>query len=411
MDINSPMLNYDVAVIGGGIVGASFVYALSQALLKKCPSILVVEANSPNSASIIQPSFDARSTALSFGSRKIYESMNLWSALEGSVTPIHQIQVSDQGHIGSTYLKREEQNVEALGYVIENLNLGGILNDYMRTSPAISFFAPAKLESIEPSSTGMDISIAKGKETFSVAARLVVLADGGLSPVCKQLGIAQLKKSYKQHAIIANIAFEQPHRNIAFERFTSSGPLAVLPLREVKAENRCSLIWTVEEEKSDIIMESDDDEFISELQACFGSRLGPITNVGKKFRYPLSLSIAKEQIRPGLVLLGNVAHTLHPVAGQGLNLSLRDINTLVSTLERAILNQQALGSINTLQLYLEKQDFDQKKSILFTDSLTKLFSSKKLTNILARNLGLLSLEIIPSTRKSFAEHAMGLIVQ
>tara|TARA_B100000686_G_C16787546_1_gene976268 strand:+ start:2243 stop:3478 length:1236 start_codon:yes stop_codon:yes gene_type:complete len=411
MQINSPINNYDIVVIGGGVVGSSFAHALSHNLQTNCPSILLVEATSPKSPSNIQPSFDSRSTAISFGSRKIYEAMNLWSTLEKSATQIHEIKVSDRGHLGSTHLKSEDLNVEALGYVIENANIGAALNEKMLASSTISFLAPAKIESIKPTPDGMELSIAKCKEKFSVAASLIVLADGGRSTICQQLGISQLKQSYRQHAVNVNVAFEKPHRNVAFERFTAAGPLAVLPLRKINNDNRCSVVWVVGEQDSNVIMELDDEEFASELQSFFGSRLGEIINIGQRFAYPLSLSISKEQIRPGLVLLGNVAHTLHPVAGQGLNLALRDISALVSTLERAILDRQALGSMKTLRSYVEKQDSDQQRSILFTDNLTKIFSSNKRANIFLRKLGLLSLEIIPTVRKSFTERAMGLITR
>ncbi|MDD9890357.1 MAG: 2-octaprenyl-6-methoxyphenyl hydroxylase [Gammaproteobacteria bacterium] len=411
MDIETPAENYDIVVVGGGMVGASFAQALSQSLKEKCPSVLVIEAAGPDTAKELQPSFDARSTALSFGSRQIYESMQLWDGLQDCVTPIHEIQVSDKGRLGSALLNRGEQNVEALGYVVENASLGVVLNARMQTSSVIEFLAPATIENISPVPNGMKLSVSNGEGSYAIHAGLVVLADGGRSPICQQLGIEQAKESYRQHAIISNVSFEQAHNNIAFERFTDSGPLAILPLRNFEGENRCSLVWTVEDENSNALMQFDDEEFIEALQQSFGNRLGRITGIGDKFCYPLSLSIAKEQIRPGIVLLGNVAHTLHPVAGQGLNLALRDISALVDALKQAVVTQESLGSMNTLQSYIDRQDFDQQKAILFTDSLTKLFSSNRGTNVASRKLGLLSLEIIPAVRKSFAEQAMGLVAR
>ena len=189
------------------------------------------------------------------------------------------------------------------------------------------------------------------------------------------------------------------------------GPLAVLPLRKFNGENRCSLVWTVSAEESAEYMKFDDDEFIAKLQNSFGNRLGKVIQVGEKFCYPLSLSLAKEQIRQSLVLLGNVAHTLHPVAGQGLNLALRDIDALVSTLSSAVTQEEPLGDMATLQSYIEEQDFDQQKFIRFTDSLTKLFSSNNQSNVITRQLGLLSLELMPAARKTFAKQAMGLVAR
>ncbi|NKB34846.1 MAG: 2-octaprenyl-6-methoxyphenyl hydroxylase [Pseudomonadales bacterium] len=411
MNINSPESSYDIVVVGGGMVGASFAQALSQNLGEHCPKILVVEATAPKAESSAQPSFDARSTALSFGSRKIYESMQLWEKLEQRVSAIHEIQVSDRGRFGSTQLSCDEQGVEALGYVVENTDLGEVLHEQLMASKSIAFLAPAKIEQAVPVQEGMMLDVTEGDQKFAILAGLVVLADGGRSPVCQQLGIEQFKESYKQHAIITNIAFELPHQNIAFERFTETGPLAVLPLREFDGEHRCSIVWTVGADDSEAYLQTDSAEFMSNLQASFGNRLGAITQVGEKFCYPLSLSMAKEQIRPGIVLLGNVAHTLHPVAGQGLNLALRDIEALVLTLGEAISKQQPLGSMATLQAYVEKQEFDQQKAIRFTDSLTKLFSSNNQTNVVTRKLGLLSLELIPAARKTFAEQAMGLVAR
>ena len=411
MIISSPENNYDIVVVGGGMVGASFAYDLSKSLTASCPNILVVEATAPTADISFQSSFDARSTALSYGSRLIYESIGLWEEIEEQVSPICEIRVSDRGRFGSTCLTREEQGTEALGYVVENANLGIVLNTQLSESESIAHLAPAIIEKISPKEEGMRLEIVAGDNRFQVLAGLVVLADGGRSPICDQLGIGQSKESYNQHAIITNAAFELPHKFCAFERFTDTGPLAVLPLREFNGENRCSLVWTVRAEESAEYMELDDEEFIAKLQNSFGNHLGAVIQVGEKFCYPLSLSLAKEQIRPSLVLLGNVAHTLHPVAGQGLNLALRDIEALVSTLSSAVTQQKPLGDMATLQRYVEKQDFDQQNSIRFTDSLTKLFSNNKQSNVILRQLGLVTLELMPSARKTFAEQAMGIMAR
>ena len=411
MIISSPENSYDIVVVGGGMVGATFAHVLSKSLAASCPNILVAEATASKTDIFNQSSFDARSTALSFGSRQIYESIGLWEEIEEQVSPIFEIQVSDRGRFGSTCLTREEQGVEALGYVVENTDLGIVLNTQLSESESIAHLAPAIIEKISPKEEGMKLEIVAGENRFEVLAGLVVLADGGRSPICEQLGIEQLKESYNQHAIITNAAFELPHQFCAFERFTDTGPLAVLPLREFNGENRCSLVWTVSAEESAEYMKLDDDEFITKLQNSFGNRLGAVIQVGEKFCYPLSLSLAKEQIRPSLVLLGNVAHTLHPVAGQGLNLALRDIDALVSTLSSAVTQQKPLGDMATLQSYIEKQNFDQQKFIRFTDSLTKLFSNNKQSNVITRQLGLLSLELMPTARKTFAEQAMGLVAR
>ena len=407
MKLNSPETHYDVVVVGGGMVGASFAIALDQAMAPPL-SILVVEAVDHSSNSARQPSFDARSTALSYGSRQILERMGLWPQLQDAVTPITEIQVSDMGHFGSTRLQHAEHGVDALGYVIENARMGTALNSAIDASSAIGLLSPARIVSVKPQPTGMALEIAAGDSRTVVAAGLVALADGGKSPICEQLGIGQRQENYEQHAIIANVAFESPHRNVAYERFTDTGPLAVLPLQSIDNENMGSLVWTVSAEQSQSLMAQDDSALLQALQDRFGNRLGRFTRIGKRFCYPLSLSIASEQVRPGLVLLGNVAHTLHPVAGQGLNLALRDIECLVEVLAEAAAAQESPGAMPVLQRYLEAQDFDQQKSMAFTDTMVRLFSSNSVPKVWARKLGLLSIDLLPPLKRSFADQAMGL---
>jgi len=409
MRIQSPKQSYELVVVGGGMVGASFAYALSQAIDDKNISILVVEAVAPAKDNLIdQPSFDARSTAISYGSSRIFQHMGLWQELSRVVTPIKEIHVSDKGRFGSAQLSHKDHQLDALGYVIENRKLGEVLNSALDASGVIDLFCPASISTIKPASTGMTLEIIDEASSHSVDASLVVLADGGRSPICNQLGIERSVENYKQHALIANIAFENPHNNVAYERFTESGPLAVLPLKSIENQNRGSIVWTVEEQQSAEFMSMDDGKLLLLLQERFGNRLGELLKIGEKFCYPLSLSIAKEQVRPGLVLLGNVAHTLHPVAGQGLNLALRDVGVLVETLTKAFLEHKSPGQMSVLQEYVERQKFDQQKSIIFTDIITRLFSSNSSAKVWARKIGLLSVELAPAIKRSFTEQAMGM---
>ena len=398
---------YDVVVVGGGLVGASFAMNLAQQTKDSGYSILVVEAvDSKNFDQ--QPSFDSRSTALSFGSRQIFETMKLWSAIAPLVEPIVEIQVSDRGHFGRTTLNSAEQGVEALGYVIENRELGGVLSEAMQASSGVSLLAPAKITQIKPCQSGMELTVARDEQLTRLSAKLVVLADGGRSSICKSLGIDQTQTDYGQHAIITNVAFEKPHAGVAFERFTESGPLAVLPLADFQGSNRGSLVWTVSEPSREELLSCDEEIFRSRLTQYFGERLGRILQIGQRVAYPLSLTLAREQIRPGLVLLGNVAHTLHPVAGQGLNLALRDSAALVRQLVSAKAQGVSPGEMKILQAYLELQNQDQSESVLFTDQTVKLFSNDQWAQRAIRKLGLLGLELVPSVRSRFAQSAMGL---
>ena len=405
----SPNKKYEIVVVGGGMVGATFALALSKILESDCPPILIVEAANAENQDKSAPSYDARSTALSFGSRKILENTGIWEDLNEVVEPINEIQISDKGHFGSTRLSCKEQNVDALGYVIENSDLGAVLSARLESSLAIDFLSSGEIKKVSPTQEGMRLIIGHVGQSYQVDAKLMVLADGGRSPICQQLGIQQFRKSYEQRAVIANVSLQKPHKNIAFERFTPDGPFAMLPLRTFNDQNRCSMVCVVNEQESEEIMQMTKKEVLRTLQEKFGSRLGKITHIGERYDFPLNLSIAKEQVRPGLALLGNVAHTLHPVAGQGMNLALRDIHVLVNTLYRGIKKQINPGDMNLLQGYIDEQLFDQGKTISFTDNLVGLFSSDEARSIIGRKLGLLSLELFPMLRKSFAAEAMGII--
>jgi len=409
MQISKPEKSYDLVVVGGGMVGASFCCALEEALGENPLSILLIEAIPPNANLNKQSSFDARSTALSFGTRKFFDGIDLWQALGNAVSAINEIQVSDRGRLGSVEINRDEQNVEALGYVVENKLLGQVLNARLNESKKINLLCPALVSFVKATEEGMRLSLNHGDIASSVDASLVVLADGGRSPVCEQLGIAQSIERYDQHALIANIVFEKPHQDIAFERFTDTGPLAVLPLQSIDGKNRGSLVWTLSAEQAGQYREMDEEELLPLLQERFGYKLGEILEIGETFVYPLSLSLAKEQVRPGLALLGNVAHTLHPVAGQGLNLALRDARALVDVLVSAQVRGLALGEMNVLLEYVAQQEADQAITTQFTHNITKLFSSNNEAKVWLRKFGLVAIELLPNVKRSLAERAMGLV--
>ena len=408
MQISKPDNFYDLVVVGGGMVGASFCCALEQALGETPLSILVIEAISPNANSAKQSSFDARSTALSFGSRKFLEGIGLWQALDDAISAIHEIQVSDRGRLGCVEINRDEQGVEALGYVVENKRLGQVLDARLNESGKINLLCPALVSSVKATEKGMLLGLNHGDTETSVDASLVVLADGGKSPVCEQLGIEQSIERYDQHALIANIVLEKPHQHVAFERFTDTGPLAVLPLQLIDGKNRGSLVWTLSVEQAAQYREMNEEKLLPLLQERFGYKLGKILEIGETFVYPLSLSIAKEQVRPGLALLGNVAHSLHPVAGQGLNLALRDTRALVDVLINAKQRGLGLGEMNVLLEYVARQQADQATTTQFTHNITKLFSSNNEAKVWLRKFGLVALELLPTLRRSLAERAMGL---
>lgn len=399
-----PKPNYDIVIIGGGMVGSSFALALNKAI--GSASILVIDSHGMNKEN--RSSFDDRSTALSLGSSQILSGFGLWDELKKDANKIEKIQVSDKGHIGTTQLSSSDYDIDALGYVIENRVFGKAINATLNASSSIDHLAPANVTKLIPTADGMKVEIEQLSSTDTIDASLVVLADGGRSPLCSQLGIGRSVEDYEQHALIANIQFQLPHSNQAFERFTDTGPLAVLPLSNHENENRASLVWTISKTQVEEYAALDQPQLISRLQERFGDRLGEISKIGKLSSYPLSLVTANEQIRPGIALLGNAAHTLHPVAGQGFNLALRDANALVESLLLAQEQGASFGDMKVLQYYLDGQVKDQQQAILATDTLVRLFSNSSIPKSLVRKCGLLSLELVPGLKQGFAKRAMGL---
>jgi len=404
--ISNPQQHYDIVIIGGGLVGASFACALIAQTQQSSPRILVIEAAQSLQEST---SFDARSTALSHGSEQIYERLGLWQAIAPHAAPIRRIHVSDRGHFGAVRIDCADMQVNALGHVAENQHLGRVLTDALDAAPGIDFLCPATISTLLPSSRGMQLQVQGADERqFTVDAALVVLADGGKSPMSERLGISSSITAYGQQALIANVAFSDPHRNIAYERFTESGPLAVLPLAELEGEQRGALVWTLADEEAAAVAALPDQQFLARLQERFGYRLGRFEKVGTRTLYPLALTVAREQVRPGLVLLGNVAHSLHPVAGQGLNLALRDAQVLAELLADTLAQGGHPGDMTVLQAYVARQARDQLVTIGFSDYMTRLFSSNHPALVWARKGGLFSIDLIPPFKRGFARQAMGL---
>jgi 2-octaprenyl-6-methoxyphenol hydroxylase len=353
------------------------------------------------------PSFDARSTALSFSSRMIYESIGIWDCLEEWLCPIERIHVSSRGHFGSTLLQASDYGWPALGYVVENAWLGNALVQALYRQGRVEVRSPARVVSATVAAHGVELQL-QGEETIGLDAALLLVVDGAGSGLREQLGVAITEKPYRQHALVANVVTAQPHGGCAFERFTDQGPLALLPLLPTRGgEQRSALVWTLPPEEAASLLQCPPERFLRTLQARFGYRLGRLVQVGERHGYPLSLLKCNEQVRQGLVVMGNAAHALHPVAGQGFNLALRDVAELAAVLADGLARGLCPGDLGLLQQYQQRQRSDQERTIQFSDRLPSLFMHGDPVLGLARDLALAGLDIVPPLKREFVRYAAG----
>jgi 2-octaprenyl-6-methoxyphenol hydroxylase len=394
--------DYDLIIIGGGMVGASLAISLAQQPLR----IALIEA-APMRTDATPANYDDRAIALSFGSRRIFDGIGLWPDIAAQATAIEHIHVSDQGRFGFTRLDAKQEKVEALGYVATARQLGEVLMGRLQQCENLTIISPATLTELK---LGNDHATAVIKhdnnngKTESLTSKLVIAADGGNSHVRRQLDIRTTERDYGQTAIIANITPEKPHNHIAYERFTRNGPLALLPM----PDNRCSLVWTRAPQDAERVMTLNDEDFLAELQPCFGKRLGRFVKVGKRNCYPLKLIQAQEQVRNRLALIGNAAHTLHPIAGQGFNLGLRDVATLAQNIVDAFHAGDDIGALSVLEDYAQWRERDHRQVIGFTNTLVQTFSNRFPPLALARNLALVATDVVPPLKHLLARHSMGI---
>jgi 2-octaprenyl-6-methoxyphenol hydroxylase len=388
--------SFDVAIVGGGMVGASLAAALTPLGVR----VALVESVPLQSES--QPSFDERTTALSNGSRRILTSMGVWDAVAPEAAPIRRIHVSDQGHFGFARIDAAEEGVAALGYVLANRVLGAALWERLARDSAITIFCPARVNDITTGAETVGLQVEAGEgPPRALHARLLVAADGANSGIRKALGIEATRWDYDQTAIISNVATRKFHDHVAYERFTDTGPLAVLPL----ADGRCTVVWTLAPELAQATMELDDATFLARLQERFGFRLGRFTRVGRRHAYPLALTRAEERVGQRVVIIGNAAQGLHPIAGQGFNLGLRDVATLADVIADS---PATLGDDAMLGRYDEWRRTDRRGVIAFTDGLVRLFGNPLGSVKVARDLGLLLFDVLPPAKSALSALSMGI---
>ena len=400
-------MQQDIIIVGGGMVGLSLALMLAKAKIgvKLLEAIKYPDYDDANLAPY-HSSFDARNSALSRRSVQIYQELGLWDALQEHATPIFQVDITEQGSFGKARLKAEQEKVESFGQVIENAWLGRVLLTQVRQQPLIELIDGVQVTALTQNEDFASIEAIRGEETLTLNAKLVIAADGRDSFCRKALGIGASVHDYDQVAIVTTVQTSKPHGHVGFERFSHLGPLALLPL---PGEYRRSVVWPVKKGTEDEWLgEENDQHFLDALQETYGDRAGKFQKTGKRFCFPLSQVLAEKQAVGRVVLMGNAAHTIHPVAGQGFNLCMRDAYVLLRYLTEQQAKDADLGDATMLLEYEKARLKDQQRVIKFCDSVVRGFSNQNPFLKLIRNTGLLAFETIPGIKPLVANYAMGL---
>jgi 2-octaprenyl-6-methoxyphenol hydroxylase len=387
----------DLAIVGGGLVGASLALALRPTGLR----VALIEGVAPDAAA--QPSFDDRTTALGNGTRRVFESLGVWSAMAVEAAPIRQIHVADAGRAGFARLDSREHDIDAFGYVITNRSMGRVLNAALAEHVSLERRMPARCTAVAFDDDGVVLHTEPGERPLR--ARLVVAADGANSLVRAAAGLEANVEDYQQVAIVAHVASSRPADGTAYERFTPSGPFAVLPLQD----GHYGIVWTLSPAAAEEILALSDADYLARLQVAFGWRIGRLLRVGRRQAYPLRLTRAAAVTAERCVLIGNAAQALHPVAGQGFNLGLRDAVTLAELLADARRDQRGVdvGSAALLAEFARRRSADREGIIDFTDRLVKLFGDQRPGVPLLRDIGLLLFDLSPTAKQAMSRLSWG----
>lgn len=401
------MAQEQVIIVGGGMVGLSLALMLAKANI----AVKLLEAiKYPNYDDVnLEPyhsSFDARNSALSRRSVKIYQELGLWDALQQHATPILEVHITEQGSFGKARLRAEQEKVESFGQVIENAWLGRVLLTQVRQQPMIELIDGVQVTSLKQDQNLAYIEAKRDNEMMSLQSKLVIAADGRDSFCRTALGVGASEHDYDQVAIVTTVQTSKPHKHVGFERFSPLGPLALLPL---PSECHRSVVWPVKKgTENEWLGDDNDQHFLDALQQTYGDRAGKFEKTGRRFSFPLSQVLAEKQAVGRVILMGNAAHTIHPVAGQGFNLCMRDAYVLVRYLTEQVTQSNDIGEPSMLLAYEQARLTDQQRVIKFCDTVVRGFSNQNPVLKLLRNTGLIAFEMIPGIKPLVANYAMGL---
>ncbi len=389
---------YDIAIVGGGLVGASLACCLSKSGYR----IVVLEKTPINSD--LQSSYDERGLALSLASCRILDAIGIWHDISKNCVPIKNIHVSDRGNTGIVRLDAEEMGLQAMGYVVVARALGKGLMDKLQSYPEIDYLTPAEVVNFSQTREKMTLNVDYGGSVREISCQLLVGADGSNSRIRNQAGLSAYVKEYNQTAIVSNMSVDTDTKFTAYERFTPSGPLAMLPLDK----SRFVSIFCISNTNAGSYMEMDDEAYISKLQEVAGTRIGNIQKLGIRKSYPLKMIKSEPQFSNRLVLLGNSAHTIHPNGAQGFNLGLRDAASLAEIL---ITNRKTsksdAGSDQVLEEYINFRQPDHNRVVGMSDGLTEIFYTDNMIKKVLRNSAMSLLNMVPAFKYKFARIAMG----
>lgn len=399
----------EVIIVGGGMVGLSLSLMLAKAKINvKLLEAIKYPTEHDQKLLEYHSRFDARNSALSRRSISIYQQLGLWTVLQQYATPILEVQITEQGSFGHATLRAQEERVESFGQVIENAWLGRVLLNEVRQSEYIELIDGVEVTALTQNESSVCVTAVQAEQAMPFEAPLVIAADGRDSKCRQLLGVSASHHDYEQAALVTTVQTSKPHQQVGLERFSPLGPLALLPL---PGDYRRSVVWPVKKgEQEQWLGEVNDDHFLAALQHAYGDRAGRFEKTAPRFCYPLSQVLADKQAIGRVVLMGNAAHTLHPVAGQGFNLCLRDADVLVRYLTTHLKNHEDIGTPSLLQAYEKARRKDQQRVIKFCDSVVKGFSNNHPVLKLARNVGLLAFDHIPGVKPLVANYAMGLKV-